>query len=172
MPSQFRYRLLAVDHTHHLPRGEKVLLGRDETCHVQLEDERVSRQHALLDVRQDKVVFRDMGSRNGSFVNGRKVVHPVELADGDRVRISIFDFTFVAMETAGTHPSTLELVYCRGCGAMLNSDVRFCVHCGMAMDKTMSTFCCPTCQSFITPHMNFCTQCGLNLEELMAKDPF
>jgi S1-C subfamily serine protease len=68
--------------------GERVVIGRDLTCDVVLEDEKVSRRHASLRLLSDGRVFvEDLGSTNGTLVNGWRIGGPVILGPGDRVRL-------------------------------------------------------------------------------------
>jgi signal transduction histidine kinase len=64
----------------------KVLIGRGTTSAVQLHDTEVSREHAEL-IRRDEVYsIRDLGSSNGTFVNG-KAVKEQDLSSGDQVQL-------------------------------------------------------------------------------------
>lgn len=71
------------------------LLGRSAGCHVVLDDPLVSRRHARLEVTADDTTIEDLGSINGVFVNGRRVVDgPHRLESGDLVNIGNAQFTF------------------------------------------------------------------------------
>lgn len=65
--------------------GENVV-GRDAGVAVRLESTSVSRRHARVVVEADQVTIDDLSSKNGTWVNERRVEHPVALADGDHVR--------------------------------------------------------------------------------------
>jgi hypothetical protein len=54
---------------------------------IVLPGERVSRKHAQIRVVDDRPVLEDMGSRNGTYVNGRKITRPTPLKPGDIVTI-------------------------------------------------------------------------------------
>lgn len=69
-----------------LPLGPTVL-GRGQDADVVLADSSVSRRHAELDAGAAKVVIRDLGSSNGTFVNGARLTGSTELHDGDEVRV-------------------------------------------------------------------------------------
>lgn len=65
------------------------VIGRDEAVPMQLEDERVSRKHCQIryEAKDDAYYLLDMKSSNGSYVNGRRMVSEVKLADGDEVQL-------------------------------------------------------------------------------------
>jgi serine/threonine protein kinase len=67
-----------------VPVEGRVLLGRGAQSAVRLRDERVSRQHAEVRAEPHGVFIRDLGSRNGTWVN-RRVVHEARLAYGDEI---------------------------------------------------------------------------------------
>ena len=72
------------------------VLGRDyQAAHLVIEDSRVSRCHAALHyIQADGFYLVDLGSRNGSFVNGEFVSQQRQLHDGDRIRLGSFTFIF------------------------------------------------------------------------------
>jgi pSer/pThr/pTyr-binding forkhead associated (FHA) protein len=61
-----------------------VVIGRTASCDVVLPDHQVSREHARLHVSDDGVTLVDMGSQNGTLVNGKRVAS-VDLAVGDEI---------------------------------------------------------------------------------------
>lgn len=63
------------------------VIGRSPSAHVVLPDEFTSAQHARLVVRGSRFWIEDLGSRNGTFLNGRRLEAPAPLEDGDRLRI-------------------------------------------------------------------------------------
>ncbi len=83
------------------PDGERgavtgnVSFGRTAGNTVMLADERVSRRHAIIHPQgEDEFWLVDLGSRNGSYVNQRRVSQPQRLRDLDRIQIGSFSFTF------------------------------------------------------------------------------
>jgi len=70
-------------------------IGRTEQNTIVLPDEMVSRNHAMIQ-RQESGEFYlvDMGSRNGSFVNGRRITAPVALKDGDQLAFGVARLCF------------------------------------------------------------------------------
>jgi phosphoserine phosphatase RsbU/P len=78
---------------HRLDRARAVL-GRHPDCDIVLDEGAVSRQHAQVSVAEDGVYVEDMGSRNGTFVNGEQVRGRRQLHDEDRVKICDLLFSF------------------------------------------------------------------------------
>jgi predicted component of type VI protein secretion system len=68
------------------PPGE-FLVGRGAECHLRPDSEWVSRQHCLLRVTGAGIAVRDLGSRNGTLVNGVRVLGERALAHGDQVQV-------------------------------------------------------------------------------------
>jgi DNA-binding winged helix-turn-helix (wHTH) protein len=63
-----------------VPAGESVM-GRDRSCAIRIDAESVSRQHARLLATGHDVSIRDLGSKNGTWVNGERIQSAVRLAD-------------------------------------------------------------------------------------------
>jgi diguanylate cyclase (GGDEF)-like protein len=62
-------------------------LGRAPDCELPLDNPGISRRHAELQVSGDTVRLRDLGSVNGTHVNGQRLSGPVALCDGDMLRL-------------------------------------------------------------------------------------
>lgn len=81
-----------------LPTGGSATVGRSDACVVTVPHPSVSRRHAQLDWRDERHEVTDLGSTNGTMVNGRPLAaqagHP--LADGDRVTFGSTTLTYVA----------------------------------------------------------------------------
>jgi hypothetical protein len=103
-----------------LVEKERVTIGRSEDCDIVLVERQVSRHHAQIR-RLDSAasltnsaasltyVLEDLGSRNGTYVNGREVTGPCVLQDGDEIQIALcVRLSFVAAE------ATAPLVFERG----------------------------------------------------------
>jgi S1-C subfamily serine protease len=68
--------------------GERFLVGRDERCDFVLAEEAASRQHAVFETGQDgRVLLRDLGSTNGTLVDGVRLAEPRELRGGEQIQI-------------------------------------------------------------------------------------
>jgi hypothetical protein len=74
--------------------GSRFLVGRDAGCHLRLEHPAVSGQHLTIVRRGGRVLVHDLGSTNGTILNGAWLgAEPAELADGDRIEIPPLQFT-------------------------------------------------------------------------------
>jgi predicted component of type VI protein secretion system len=68
------------------PRGEFVI-GRGNECHIRPNSDWVSRQHCMLCVAEERVTIRDLGSTNGTLVNGSRILDEFALSHGDQVQV-------------------------------------------------------------------------------------
>lgn len=64
-------------------------IGRDEECHLIIDDRQVSRRHARIRLEDDRYLLEDLGSKNGTFVNGQELGEPYCLQDGDEIQIAL-----------------------------------------------------------------------------------
>jgi len=72
----------------------ETLVGRLDSNAIALDDASVSRIHARLTRAGHGVTLEDVGSRTGTFVNGRRLDGPVLLHDGDEVTVGDIAFVF------------------------------------------------------------------------------
>lgn len=94
------------------PGGARIRLrgtctvGRGSTSDIVLNDSKVSRRHALVQPqKQYEFWLLDLGSSNGTFVNGRRITQPVLLRNGDQIEIGPFRLMFRQSKTADSGPS-------------------------------------------------------------------
>jgi hypothetical protein len=80
--------------------GDEAVIGRLPECHLQLNSNMVSRKHARVVRAGDKWLMEDLGSGNGTLVNGKKIEQPVELHHEDRIKIGPILLRFEAPEAA------------------------------------------------------------------------
>lgn len=83
-----------------------VIVGRDDSCNVVIQNRQVSRYHARFVYLPQGVQLEDLGSKNGTHINGREVVEPVMLQDGDVIQIA-YAQQFIYLSSDSTLP--LEL---------------------------------------------------------------
>lgn len=101
MTAEFSATLLAQDGTEHALAGE-MRVGRTDDCEITIADPRVSRNHAVLRVDGTRVLLKDMGSANGTLVNGLRLVGSVELKNGDDIQFDKYKFR---LAVAGLAPA-------------------------------------------------------------------
>jgi predicted component of type VI protein secretion system len=87
--------------------GQTLTIGRNLDCNIILDDRQVSRVHARIAWRGDHYEVEDLGSKNGTHLNGRDVVGSLPLRDGDEIQIALrFKLAFV--DAGATAPLSLE----------------------------------------------------------------
>jgi len=72
----------------------KNLIGREPEARILLDLPSVSRRHAIITVGTGEIVIEDLGSKNGTTINGRPVVEATRLDDGDHIRIGSVELSF------------------------------------------------------------------------------
>lgn len=79
---------------------KKFLIGREEDCHLRASSDLISRHHCVFSIDEYTVRLRDLGSTNGTFVNGERISGQIVLNDGDRVQIGKLLFQVVIRQGA------------------------------------------------------------------------
>jgi hypothetical protein len=74
--------------------SDGALLGRGDQADIRLEDGFASARHARLVPQGDVMVLEDLGSTNGTYLNGEPLRGPQPLHAGDRIRIGDSEFSF------------------------------------------------------------------------------
>lgn len=77
---QLRGKLLYLEH-------KETVIGRASDCNISINDTRISRHHLQITVEGSQAIIEDIGSTNGTFVNGERVIKH-QLQNGDQVHIS------------------------------------------------------------------------------------
>ncbi len=80
------------------------MVGRDRDCAVRIDSVTLSRRHARIVVTNGEATVEDLGSKNGTHVNGRRVTEPVALKDGDQIEVGSVTMTYRTLDTL---PSTV-----------------------------------------------------------------
>jgi predicted component of type VI protein secretion system len=75
-----------------LPVGN-FLVGREQDCQLRPQSDLVSRHHCVFMIDEYGARLRDLGSTNGTFVNGERLLTPASLKEGDQVVIGDLEFT-------------------------------------------------------------------------------
>ncbi len=79
--------------------GDILTIGRHETCDVVVESPAVSRFHAKITAEGSRFFVEDLGSRNGTILNGRAISRKTPLKNGDRLEVSTLPFVFFAQDS-------------------------------------------------------------------------
>jgi predicted component of type VI protein secretion system len=104
MPGQFQLTMRSGPNpgTVYALDSEQISLGRDSTNEIPVNDAEVSRRHARLSFQGGKYVLEDMGSTNGTFVNGQRLTGPRVLKSGEV--ISLGEQIVFVYEAVNTDP--------------------------------------------------------------------
>jgi DNA-binding winged helix-turn-helix (wHTH) protein len=103
---QAPFVLLWKDGSADLAEGDHAL-GRAADHPISLPAPTLSRRHACIHVRGVSAELEDLGSKNGTWLNGERVVGRVPLADGDEIRLGTFRLVFRARTAAASTLSAL-----------------------------------------------------------------
>ena len=87
----------------------KFFIGRSEDCHLRINDDTVSRHHCVLLIQDGRVHVRDFGSRNGTFVNGERVMAERALHPGDVLRVGLLEFVVLFRQDVESAPERAAL---------------------------------------------------------------
>jgi hypothetical protein len=112
------------------PLGPKTSLGRSRDNSIQLEDTQSSRDHALFQQTSGGYVVQDLGSTNGTLVNGQRIRQAVAVKPGDRLQIGNTVLQVIGPVRA---EPTAAGPTCPHCGQPVGDGVRFCRHCGQTL---------------------------------------
>jgi hypothetical protein len=85
----------------------EIVIGRSSDLDMVLVEDMVSRKHAKIVTEERTVSIQDLGSTNGTFVNGEKI-RKVELKDGDRILIGTSIIKLVSLEGQAIQPAMSE----------------------------------------------------------------
>ena len=95
-----RFRLVRDDERIPLEPGDNVL-GRDPLASPRIDDDTVSRRHARLRITEENATIEDLGSKNGTFVEGKRIgAKPVRLRDGNQIQVGSVFLSFQALSPA------------------------------------------------------------------------
>src|SRR5436189_3639266 len=85
-------------------KESRFLIGRSDECHLRPNSELVSRVHCQVSVEGDTVRLRDLGSSNGTIVNGERISDEVVLNDGDLVQVGPLGFQMILVRDGAIVP--------------------------------------------------------------------
>jgi hypothetical protein len=143
-----------LGHAITLPQGT-VTVGRALGCFLVIRDPLVSREHLRLQVGS-QVILEDLGSQNGTWVNGQQIEGRRVLVDGDQITVGGRSFTLRVFTTSREEddaPTPTDVMRsttllgvgavmqrtCHGCGGELSPDAKLCPRCGQTWRSSDST---------------------------------
>jgi antitoxin component of MazEF toxin-antitoxin module len=94
-----------------MPLGDQQewMLGRDKTCDIHLDDRALSRQHARMERRGASLWVQDLGSANGTFVNGEEIKTATRLHGGDIIGVGHYRIHLEGLAEAAADTPVLTL---------------------------------------------------------------
>jgi pSer/pThr/pTyr-binding forkhead associated (FHA) protein len=101
-----------------VPHGETVI-GRDIGCALRFNDSAISRRHVRIVRTGEEVVIEDLGSTNGTLLNGKPLAGRVTLAHRDTIGLGSNVLQFVISDASDEEPSTRRLMNLRALGAVV-----------------------------------------------------
>lgn len=122
---------------HELAQYPQVLIGRDPASQMHLDHPAVSRRHAEIVRQNGGFVIRDLGSANGTFVNGQRVTGWMALGVGDVIQIGPFKLVYdvqaqglTTLMSRGHRMDAIDLGVQVAGGRMILSDISLSVQAG------------------------------------------
>jgi hypothetical protein len=116
-----------------IDRGN-MTIGREEDCDIVLPSRQVSRNHARIRRSGGRHILEDLGSKNGTFINGRELTEPYTLQDGDEIQIAL-SFKLFFVDTGATVPLFFEE---RRAGLLLDKEAKSVWIKGQELDPPLS----------------------------------
>ena len=114
MPGQYQLTMRSGPNpgTVYALEGDQIGIGRDSSNEIAVNDAEVSRRHSRLSFQGGKYVLEDMGSTNGTFVNGQRLTGPRVLKSGEVVSLGeqiVFVYEAVESDPGATVVSTRNM---------------------------------------------------------------
>lgn len=94
MVAEFNAVLVKIGSNREIALKPETVLGRQAECDVLLTEGHASRRHAKLLLAEGGYWVEDLGSANGTFLNGKRISGRVRIASGDRLRFDVEEFDF------------------------------------------------------------------------------
>lgn len=87
--------------------NEEFLIGRGHDCQIVLPERQVSRHHVRIKQENNRYILHELGSKNGTYLNGNQISGTVTLTDGDEISIALC-VKIVFVGTEATIPLTFD----------------------------------------------------------------
>jgi DNA-binding winged helix-turn-helix (wHTH) protein len=95
-PAEGRYWLCWNETEIPLAKGDNII-GRDSAANARIDDSTISRRHARVVIADKRASIEDVGSKNGTFLEGHRVNKPARLSDGDVIAVGSVNLIFRAV---------------------------------------------------------------------------
>jgi pSer/pThr/pTyr-binding forkhead associated (FHA) protein len=113
---------------------DDMIIGREGNCDIVLASRQVSRNHARIRRSGRQYILEDLGSKNGTFVNGQGLTEPYILQDGDEIQVAL-SFKLFFVDAGATAPLFFEKTQA---GLRLNKDAKSIWIKGQDLDPPLS----------------------------------
>jgi len=87
-------RLIDPTGREHILNEIEMIIGRAVDSSIVITSARISREHAAIRRQGWRIILEDLGSTNGTFLNKERISNPMQLRDGDQIKIGDVLFTF------------------------------------------------------------------------------
>ncbi len=94
----------------HILQKDVTRMGREVENEIVIVDKRSSREHAVIRREGRKIILEDQRSTNGTYLNGERLQSPIQLRDGDQIKIGDVAFTFYDPDMTSAETPFPELV--------------------------------------------------------------
>jgi len=84
------------------------VIGRDEACQLRPSSPAVSKKHCGLFIKGQQAFAKDLGSTNGTFINGKQITGEIEIKDGDHLKVGPLEFT-LKLDTSATPSPAIKM---------------------------------------------------------------
>lgn len=143
-----------------LDEGTTWVLGRGDSNEIQIKDDAASRRHAQIGLTPRGVIISDLGSRNGTFVNKRRVTTATVLRSGDEIVIGHTTVKFTDPDIYGTLTDSgedykTEIIHQRKLISVLVIDIKGYTPLTQTIDETVLAQLISTWSSFCGDQVQF-----------------
>jgi DNA-binding winged helix-turn-helix (wHTH) protein len=99
------FQIAVQERRYPLSDGEN-LIGRADDCQISLKLASISRHHAVITVERRRMTLRDLDSKNGTFVEGRRIEGIVNVSEGQPIRLGTVTLSIVRVSGGSTRTET------------------------------------------------------------------
>jgi pSer/pThr/pTyr-binding forkhead associated (FHA) protein len=95
--------VLRSENRQDIPLIGTCFVGRDPEAEICIPDDRISRRHAKIQITVAGAIVEDLGSGNGTIINGRRIDQVFLLKSGDKIKFHMMEFSLVNIVPAKNH---------------------------------------------------------------------